>query len=321
MAPSINANSAEEGPSPDQIQDTTPAQQVEEVFKPGKSFILAFASICIITLAAALDATSLSIALPVITERLNGTALEAFWSGTSFLIASAVIQPVIGGLSHVFGRKQGYTPIIAGIAVLPETVLIARRYRWALWIGWAITTLGFGLLYLLNPSTSIPAFIFLNIPVAIGTGMAFTSMSLGVQAAGRPQDAGHAITFYSFIRVIGQSLGVGVGGVVLQNQMRKNVTKYPLLAPSAVAYSRDATEVARIIQDMEPGIAKTQLVQAYADSIKTVWLVMTALSGAIFISTLFVRGYSLEQKLETLQGFKDVDREKEREENNQPGAT
>lgn len=106
MTPSINANSREESSSPNQLQVAMPAQQVDSVFKPSKPFILAFASICIITLAAALDATSLSITLPVITERLDGTALEAFWSGTSFLVASAVVQPVFGGLSHVFGRKQ-----------------------------------------------------------------------------------------------------------------------------------------------------------------------------------------------------------------------
>jgi predicted MFS family arabinose efflux permease len=74
-------------------------------FKPTTAFVLAFVSICVITLAAALDATSLSIALPIITKKLRGTAIEAFWSGTSFLLTSAVFQPVIAGLSHVFGRK------------------------------------------------------------------------------------------------------------------------------------------------------------------------------------------------------------------------
>lgn len=79
-------------------------------FNPSRNFMLAFSSICIITLAAALDATSLSIALPMIAEKLHGTAIEAFWSGTSFLLTSAVFQPVIAGLSHVFGRKEvGYT--------------------------------------------------------------------------------------------------------------------------------------------------------------------------------------------------------------------
>ncbi|MCJ1238076.1 hypothetical protein MMC14_006065 [Varicellaria rhodocarpa] len=542
--------------------ETTPLEEANPVFKPGKSFILAFTSICIITLAAALDATSLSIALPIITDRLKGTAIQAFWSGTSFLVASAVVQPVIGGLSHGFGRKQlvlasallfavgslvaalatnftmifigrsiqglggggiltlgeilvtdliplsvrgswlayigsmwaigtvvgplmgggfaqssysgwrwifwinlpligvgiiaiifylkvdrlkgnaiakirrfdwfgstvfiassvsflvpvtwggvmytwdswhtlvplfigaaglvafgfyehrlsakaydsggkdlpgnnihpiirfsifnnwtlrllylqtlfhgmilwsllyylplyyegvkGYTPIIAGVAVLPETLLIAPmstavgvgssitgRYRYAIWIGWGITTLGFGILYLLGPDTSIPAFIFLNVPVAIGTGMSFTSMSLGIQAAGRPQDAGHSITFYSFIRVFGQSLGVAVGGVVFQNQIRKKLSEYPSLASSVEEYSKDSTAVVSLIQSMKAGNEKTQLIQAYADSIKMIWVVMAALSGAIFISTFFLKEYSLNQKLDTLQGFNHGDR-------------
>lgn len=92
--------------------DATIEAKIE--FKPSTAFILAFSSICLITLAAALDATSLSIALPIITAKLGGSAIEAFWSGTSFLLTSAVSQPVIAGLSHVFGRKE----LILGSAVL-----------------------------------------------------------------------------------------------------------------------------------------------------------------------------------------------------------
>lgn len=36
---------------------------------------------------------------------LHGSAIEAFWSGTSFLLTSTVFQPVIGSFSHIFGRK------------------------------------------------------------------------------------------------------------------------------------------------------------------------------------------------------------------------
>jgi hypothetical protein len=86
-------------------EDAASANKVQPDFRTGRSFLLAFTSICIVTLAAALDATSLSITLPTITDRLHGTAIEAFWSGTSFLIASAVVQPVICGFSHAFGRK------------------------------------------------------------------------------------------------------------------------------------------------------------------------------------------------------------------------
>ena len=83
-----------------------PLEKVKVAFQPGRGFMLAFVSICIVTLAAAIDATSLSIALPIITEKLRGSAIDAFWSGTSFLVTSAVFQPVIAGMSHVFGRKH-----------------------------------------------------------------------------------------------------------------------------------------------------------------------------------------------------------------------
>lgn len=99
---SIENGSTKEQPS----ADIPPLEEAKAEFKPGRGFMLAFVSICIITLAAALDATSLSIALPIITDKLHGTAIEAFWAGTSFLLTSAVFQPVIAGLSHVFGRKE-----------------------------------------------------------------------------------------------------------------------------------------------------------------------------------------------------------------------
>jgi MFS family permease len=58
-----------------------------------------------ITLAAALDATSISVALPIIAEKLRGSAIEAFWSGTSFLLCSTVFQPTYASFSNIFGRR------------------------------------------------------------------------------------------------------------------------------------------------------------------------------------------------------------------------
>jgi MFS family permease len=94
-------------------------------FNPGWRFVVAIMSLSTITLMAALDATSLSVALPVshrlfqsyicqsltiyllqkMANVLNGTAIEAFWAGTSFLLTSTVFQPVMGSFSHIFGRK------------------------------------------------------------------------------------------------------------------------------------------------------------------------------------------------------------------------
>ena len=64
-------------------------------FKPTWGFYLAFSSLLVITLMAALDATSLSVAIPKITTSLNGSAIEGFWSGTSFLLTSTGMHHTI----------------------------------------------------------------------------------------------------------------------------------------------------------------------------------------------------------------------------------
>lgn len=75
------------------------------VFKPTWQLHAAFLALCLLSLTIAFDATTLSVALPTISTDLGGTALEAFWSGTSFLLASTVLQPTVAALSHIFGRK------------------------------------------------------------------------------------------------------------------------------------------------------------------------------------------------------------------------
>jgi len=89
-------------------------------FHPGWRFYLAFTTLCTITLAAALDATTISVALPIIAQAINGTAIEAFWSGTSFLLTSTVFQPIYASFSHIFGRK----PLVSPDAFL---VVVSKR--------------------------------------------------------------------------------------------------------------------------------------------------------------------------------------------------
>jgi len=133
--------------------------------------------------------------------------------------------------------------------------------------------------------------------------MLFPAMAIGIQAAGRSQDAGHAVAFYSFTRVFGQSLGVAIGGVVFQNQIKEKLMSYPLLAPMAGEYSKDATALVSIIKNMTEGVEKTQLKQAYADSLKIIWVVMCALAGSALIASCFTKGYSLEQEHKAQQGY------------------
>ena len=80
-----------------------PPSRVPKVY--GWRFYAAFIALAFVTLVAALDTTSLSVAIPTITSAIGGTAIEAFWSGTSFLLTCTVVEPLFASLSHIFGRK------------------------------------------------------------------------------------------------------------------------------------------------------------------------------------------------------------------------
>ncbi|KAK1968005.1 major facilitator superfamily transporter [Colletotrichum sublineola] len=520
-------------------------QHEKAAFKPSREFLLAFGALCTIALAVALDATTLSVALPTMSLALGGTALEAFWSGTSFLLASTVLQPTVAGLSGIFGRKhlvfasallfavgsvvgalansftvvivgrtiQGvggggiialieviitdlvplavrgqwfsllsavwsvgtvtgpligagfaqdvswrwifwinlpiialgivmvffflkllgipgevgaklkrfdwvgsflfttgstsflfgistggvmyewssfrcllplllgvlimvgfgfweikfakeplvdkgifnnwtmvanyimtvfhgmilwsilyflvlyyqavkdYSVVISAVAALPESLTVAPaamavglisgvtgRYRWSLWSGWVITTLGAGLMCLMRPSTTVPQWIWLNIPIGIGTGMLFPAMALSIQAACAPALNGQAAAFYSFLRTFGQSVGVAVSGVIFQNAFRIRLAKIPALAHAAEEYSRDATIVVDVIKRMPKGDPmRADLVEAYCDALRAIWISMIAFAGFCMLISVTVNKYSLDQEHVTKQGLATSD--------------
>ncbi|KAF2707619.1 MFS general substrate transporter [Pleomassaria siparia CBS 279.74] len=526
------------------------SQESLDAFKAGWRFLAAFGSLCFISLMAALDATSISVALPIMAKLLGGTAIEAFWSGTSFLLTSTVFQPVIGSFSHIFGRKpmiyfslilfligavvaataenftvilisrsiqgiggggitcltdmiitdlvplkyrgnffsvlsgmwaigtvagpllgggfaqsvswrwifwinlpfigiggaaialflrlhsnttsflakfrridwigivlfigsitgllipitwggvqyawdswrtlvpllvsaaglagfivhveyfaaeplirtsvfknttsavtymetlihgiilwstlyylplyyeavKGFSPILTGVAMFPQTFTVAPaavfagamiaktgRYRWATWSGWALTTFGMGLLILLKPNSTTPQWLFLNLVGGFGTGILFPAMAITVQAAATAADQAYAAAMFSFMRSFGQTIGVAIGGVIFQNQMKKKMLTYPLLADMASEYSRDAAGLVQIIKALPPGDVKEQLRSSYTDALKYIWIVMTVLAGIALMVSAFTKAYALDQTLETEQGFKEKRGERDAE--------
>ena len=221
---------------------------------------------------------------------------------------------------------KGYTPIVAGISIFPETftvapvsviagivVTITGRYRWALWSGWVLTTLGIGILYLLDLDTTIAAWVFLNLVPGIGMGLLFPSMAFSIQAASTSKDLAFAVAMFSFFRAFGQAIGVAIGGTVFQNQMKKKLLAYPALASKAEEYSRDASSLVQIIKKLPADSVRTQLIQSYADSLKIVWVTMCGLSAFALILSLLTEGLDLNKPLETEQGFRDEEKTKDEE--------
>ncbi|EEY17747.1 conserved hypothetical protein [Verticillium alfalfae VaMs.102] len=201
-----------------------------------------------------------------------------------------------------------YSPIISALACLPESLTVAPagivvgviaaitgHYRWSLWTGWALTTLGAGLLYLLNPDTPVRHWIPLNLPIGVGTGMLFPAMALSIQAACAPHLNAQAAAFFAFLRTFGQSVGVAVAGVIFQNAFADELAATTEFAAVADQYADEATIVIGIINGMAPGPDRTVLVAAYADALKTIWLSLLAFAAFCLVLSASVKSYSLQQ--------------------------
>lgn len=203
------------------------------------------------------------------------------------------------------------------MAVLPETLTVAPaamavglaasrtgRYRWSLWAGWLLTTLGAGLLLPLGPRTPAAAWIWLNLPVGVGTGMLFPALALSVQAASPPALSGEAAAFFSFARGLGQAAGVAASGVLFQNAFRRGLLALPGMdARAAEGYARDATAVVGAIKRMAPGPRRDEIVGAFNGGLQAVYVSMVAFGAFCLVLGASVRGYTLQQEHVTEQGL------------------
>jgi hypothetical protein len=215
-----------------------------------------------------------------------------------------------------FEAVKGYSPILSGIALFPDTFTVAPsamvtgflitytgKYRWAIWLGWALSTIGMGLLCIINVNTSVPGWIFLMLVSGLGLGILFPSLAFAIQSSATPQNLAIAVAMFSFFRAFGQAIGVAIGGVIFQNRMAANLLAYPSLAPMASQYSQDAAGLVQIIKAMPDGTDKDDLRQAYTDSLRIVWAICCAISGIALLTSLLTKSYALDQALTSEQGL------------------
>ncbi|KAG4024922.1 hypothetical protein MFRU_086g00070 [Monilinia fructicola] len=235
-----------------------------------------------------------------------------------------ILWTIVYYVPFYFMSVQGYTSILAGIAALPETLTIAPfaivfgivaaktgSYRWGLWIGWAMTAFGCGILYLLDVGTLVVCWIFLMLGSGIGMGLLYPALSLAIQASAPVEDAATAAGLFTFFRALGQTVGVAIGGGIFQNRMLAELKAVPdsTIIAAQFGYTLDkvaANVVALIplINSLPPDAPEAVNFQIVsAKSIKTIWVVMCGFAAAGLIASCFVKGYDLDQALVTDQGF------------------
>ena len=244
----------------------------------------------------------------------------------STVLHGIILWAILYFMPLYFETVKGMGPILTGVAMFPWTFTVAPasvvtgiyiaktgQYRGAYRAGWFFATFGCGLLIMMKSHTSTVAWIFLNLVGGIGTGILFPAMALAVQASASAKDQAYAANMFSFFRGVGQTLGVAIGGVIFQNQMKKKLLTYPLLAAKASEYSNDAAGLVEIIKAMPDGIMKDQLRDSYTDALRYIWIVMTVFAGLALLGSVFVKAYDMNGALESEHGFIDKDKVRDSE--------
>ncbi|KAL3426467.1 MFS multidrug transporter [Phlyctema vagabunda] len=230
------------------------------------------------------------------------------------LINALLVYGSLYFLPLYYEGVQGYNPVISGVAMFPATLTVAPfaiisgiiiekagDFRIITIFGWVTTTLGMGVVILLDIDTTIIQWVFLSFCSGVGLGILYTSLAFVNQSAAGEESMTFAVGMFIFARSLGQCIGVAICGVIFQNQMFRNLRSYPELAGRARDLSKDASSLVLQIFQMDDGVEKQNLIKAYADSLKVVWAVLCALSGLALVGSLFVKKVDLNRELASEQ--------------------
>lgn len=159
-----------------------------------------------------------------------------------------------------FSAVRFVTPTQAGLDVFPVTVFLLPgsivvsiitsrigRFRWAIWGGWVVSAVACGLFQLFDQHTSTPVWAVILAIFGIGMGMLLTSINVGIQAISHVEDAGRAAAMYAFMRTLGMSIGVAIGGTAFQNVMASKLDDLGL--PEAIAHDAEAFVAQMAVMD------------------------------------------------------------------------
>lgn len=198
--------------------------------------------------------------------------------------------------------------IMAGVAILPigltvvpvggiTGTLISKigRYQWAVWAGWAISTLGTGLMILLDKHTATVAWVFIFLITGTGQGLMMISLSAATQAMADTKDVAYASSMFAFMRSLGLCFGVSIGGTIFQNFLLRRLEHLGL--PATIG--RNAEGFAPILRGMAASAEKEKIVGAYAWAFQRFFATLTGIGAVGLLISLLIGRYSLDKKLDS----------------------
>jgi hypothetical protein len=198
--------------------------------------------------------------------------------------------------------------------ILITYIVISRWNLWlfSIWTGWVMVLLGISLTTLYTRTSSIATWVAVAVLLGSGIGVLYPSLHTAselIASQGDEEMTRRSVTNYAFFHLLGKTYGISIGSSVFGNELLKRFESIPTVQEYARNYAKDAVALVARIRATPggEGSAKMQITDAYVDTLRVIWIVLSVFAGlALLISVL---GRPREKKRHRDVEMRDLDKE------------
>jgi hypothetical protein len=263
-----------------------------------------------------LQASGIS-AEPVMPPRLFNNRTSVILSINTW-INSALVYWGVFFLPVYFQAVKLYSPRRTGVALLPQSLIaipgaaIAAMAlsRWGRFkpihaVGFAIFTLGMGLLTLQKEDTTVAQWAVYQCVCAIGAGMMLNTQLPAFQAPVPEKDQAAATAAWCFIRSFGFVWGVAIPAAIFNNRIDALVGSISDPVAARLLTSGGAYGAASALEVKQfPPAVQEQIRHVYTQAVQRVFQISIVFAGIAFLLSLVEKEITLRTNLETEFGLK-----------------
>ncbi|MFF4249930.1 MDR family MFS transporter [Streptomyces sp. NPDC001663] len=245
---------------------------------------------------------------PMLPMRLFANPVFTVCSVLSFIVGFAML----GAMTYLPTYLQyvdGDSATISGVRTLPMVIglLIASvfsgnvvsktgQYRYFPVVGSLVMGVGLYLMSLMGPSTGAWLESLYMFVLGTGIGLCMQVLTIAVQNTVDYADLGTATSGVTFFRTLGSSFGTAVFGTIYTNTLKPNLTDG--IAEAAGSGAVNPAVVAKAATSPEglhklPSGVAAPIIDAYADTLQTVFLWTVPVAAAGFLVSLFLKQVEL----------------------------
>ncbi|KAI0075896.1 MFS general substrate transporter [Panus rudis PR-1116 ss-1] len=247
----------------------------------------------------------------------NRTSLNGY---IACFIHGMVSLSVAFYLPTYFQAVKVSDPVTSSVYFLPLTTTLAPfaivqglivaktgKYKWLNVSGWVLMVFGMSLFTTAGTSTSIGVLAAFQIIQGVAIGLLYC-LYFPIMAPLPVSQNAAAVSLQQFIRAFSQAWGVAIGGTILQNELKHKLPS-GLLAQFAENADLSYSLIPKIASLSQP--MQDQVRLAFAESLRTVWIVMASLCGVGLLSSLFIRELPLRKTVDKKWGLSTQARRRE----------